>query len=59
VIYWERNWPQKIKNVAQELLWSGFHSLLMKNVNETEVKIEELPSVVMRDDIHPTLSGNE
>jgi hypothetical protein len=45
--------PSIFKNVAQELLWSAFHFLLMKNVNETEVEIKELPSVVMRDDIHP------
>jgi len=30
------------KNVAQEILWSALHSLLMTNVTETEVQIEEL-----------------
>jgi hypothetical protein len=34
--------PGVFKNVAQEILWSALHSLLMTYFTETEVQIEEL-----------------
>jgi hypothetical protein len=52
--------PGLFKNTVQEsVLGSAQHSLFMVNTTEAQIQIEELPSVMMRGDIHPTVSGNE